>query len=72
MPLDGSCKRIRALFIARNHWGVRTDSGPIEEVVASLAHIHVQDLASLCRIFGHEIEDHKRKVDTKHFVSEIH
>ena len=32
-----SCKRLRALFIARNHWGVRTDSGPIAEVVASLA-----------------------------------
>ena len=32
-----SGKRIRALFIARNHWGVRTDSGPIAEVVASLA-----------------------------------
>ena len=32
-----SCKRIRALNIARNHWGVRTDSGPIAEVVASLA-----------------------------------
>ena len=32
-----SCKRIRALIIVRNHWGVRTDSGPIAEVVASLA-----------------------------------
>ena len=32
-----SCKRIRALIIARNHWGVRTDSGPIAEVLASLA-----------------------------------
>ena len=32
-----SCKRIRALNIARNHSGVRTDSGPIAEVVASLA-----------------------------------
>ena len=32
-----SCKRIRALIIARNHWGVRTDSGLIAEVVASLA-----------------------------------
>ena len=32
-----SFKRITALFIARNHWGVRTDSGPIAEVVASLA-----------------------------------
>ena len=31
------CKRIRALIIARNHWGVRIDSGPIAEVVASLA-----------------------------------
>ena len=31
------CKRIRVLFIARNHWGFRTDSGPIAEVVASLA-----------------------------------
>ena len=55
-----------------NHWGVRNDSRPIEEVVASPAYIHVQDLTSLCRIFGHEIEDHKRKVDTNHFVSEIH
>ena len=34
--------------------------------------IHVQHLASLCRIFGDEIEDHKRKVDTNRFVSEIH
>ena len=34
--------------------------------------IHVQHLASLCRICGDEIEDHKRKVDTNHFVSEIH
>ena len=32
-----SCKRIRALNIGRNHWGVRTDSRPIAEVVASLA-----------------------------------
>ena len=32
-----SCNRIRALTIARNHWGVLTDSGPIAEVVASLA-----------------------------------
>ena len=30
-------KRLRASFIARTHWGVRTDSGPIAEVVASLA-----------------------------------
>ena len=34
--------------------------------------IHVQHLASLCRICGDEIEDHKRKVDTNCFVSEIH
>ena len=34
--------------------------------------IHVQHLASLCRIFGDEIEDHKRKEDTNRFVSEIH
>jgi len=34
--------------------------------------IHVQHLASLCRICGDEIEDHKRKVDTNRFVSEIH
>ena len=33
--------------------------------------IHVQHLASLCRICGDEIEDHKRKVDTNCFVSEI-
>ena len=32
-----SCKRIRAINNARNHWGVRTDSGPIAKVVASLA-----------------------------------
>ena len=38
----------------------------------SLMDIHVQHLASLCRICGDEIEDHKRKVDTNHFVSEIH
>ena len=34
--------------------------------------IHVQHLASLCQIGGDEIEDHKHKVDTNHFVSEIH
>ena len=34
--------------------------------------IYVQHLASLCRICGDEIEDHKRKVDTNCFVSEIH
>ena len=33
--------------------------------------IHVQHLASLCRIYGDEIEDHKRKLDTNRFVSEI-
>ena len=33
--------------------------------------IHVQHLASLCRICGNKIEDHKRKVDTNRFVSEI-
>ena len=38
----------------------------------SLMDIHVQHLASLCRICGDEIEDHKRKVDTNRFVSEIH
>ena len=27
----------QSLIIARNHWGVRTDCGPIAEVVASLA-----------------------------------
>ena len=32
-----SRKRIRALFIARNHLDIPTDSGPIAEVVASLA-----------------------------------
>ena len=32
-----SWKRTGALFIARNHWGVRTDSGPIAKAVASLA-----------------------------------
>ena len=34
--------------------------------------IHVQHLASLCRIWGDEIEDLKCKVDTNRFVSEIH
>ena len=34
--------------------------------------IHVQHPASLCRICGDEIEDHKRKVDTNGFVCEIH
>ena len=34
--------------------------------------IHVQHLASLCRICEDEIEDHKHKVDTNRFVSEIH
>ena len=38
----------------------------------SLTDIHVLHLASLCRICGDEIEDHKRKVDTNRFVSEIH
>ena len=38
----------------------------------SLMDIHVQHLASLCRIFGDKIKDHKRKVDTNCFVSEIH
>ena len=38
----------------------------------SLMDIHVQNLASLCRICGDEIEDHKRKVVTNRFVSEIH
>ena len=33
--------------------------------------IHIQHLTSLCRICGDKIEDHKRKVDTNHFVSEI-
>ena len=33
---------------------------------------HVQHLASLCRIYGDKIEDHKCKVDTNCFVSEIH
>ena len=33
--------------------------------------IHVQHLATLRRICGDEIEDHKRKVDTNRFVSEI-
>ena len=30
--------------------------------------IHVQHLALLCRIFGDEIEDHKRKISTNRFV----
>ena len=34
--------------------------------------IHVQHLALLCRICGNEIEDHKRKISTNRFVSEIH
>ena len=38
----------------------------------SLMDIHVQHLASLCRICGDEIEDHKHEVDTNRFVSEIH
>ena len=38
----------------------------------SLMYIHVQHLASFCRICGDEIEDHKGKIDTNHFVSEIH
>ena len=35
-------------------------------------YIHVQHLASLCRICGDKIEDHKRKVETIRVVSEIH
>ena len=38
----------------------------------SLMDIHVQHLASLCRICEDEIEDHKGKVDTNRFVSKIH
>ena len=39
----------------------------------SLMDIHVQHLASLCRICGDKIKDHKRKVDTiNSFVCEIH
>ena len=34
--------------------------------------IHVQHLASLCRICGDEIEDHKRKVYINRFASKIH
>ena len=34
--------------------------------------IHVQHLASLCRICGDKIKDHKRKVVINRFVSEIH
>ena len=34
----------------------------------SLTDIHVQHLASLCRICGDKIEDHKRKVDTNRFL----
>ena len=33
--------------------------------------IHFQHFASLCRICGDKIGDHKRKVDTNRFVSEI-
>ena len=43
-----------------------------QNVFISLIDIHVQHLASLCRICGDEIEDHKHKVDTNRFVSEIH
>ena len=38
----------------------------------SLMDIHVQHLATLCRICGDEIKDHKRKVDTNRFLPEIH
>ena len=34
--------------------------------------IHVQQLASLCRICGDKIKDHKRMVDTNRLVYEIH
>ena len=33
--------------------------------------IYVQHLASLCQICGDEIEEHKRKVDSNRFGSEI-
>ena len=33
--------------------------------------IHFQHFASLCRICGDKIGDHKRKLDTNRFVSEI-
>ena len=38
----------------------------------SLMDIHVQHLASLCRICGDKIKDHKRMVDTNRLVYEIH
>ena len=34
--------------------------------------IHHQHLASLCRICWDKIKDHKCKVDSNRFVSEIH
>ena len=33
--------------------------------------IHFQQFPSLCRICGDKIGDHKRKLDTNRFVSEI-
>ena len=33
--------------------------------------IHFQHFSSLCRICGDKIGDHKRKLDTNRFVSEI-
>ena len=33
--------------------------------------IHFQHFASLCRICGDKIVDHKRKLNTNRFVSEI-
>ena len=37
----------------------------------SLTDTHVQHLALLCRICGDKSKDHKRKVETNRFVSEI-
>ena len=47
-------------------------SFPGQNNCISLTDIHVQHLASLWRICGDKIEDHKLKVDTNRFVSEIH
>ena len=42
------------------------------KLIYSFLDIHVQLLASLCRICQDKIKDHKRKVDTNRLVSEIH
>ena len=70
-PLPGFSRR-RVITFFRISTSLCLFSFQGQNNVISLMDIHVQHLALLCRICGDEIEDHKRKVDTNRFVSEIH